>query len=380
MNRLIAGFAVVLSVLLYGATLALAAPQTTIAKSAIVVDLSSGTLLLDKDSAVRMPTASMSKTMTVYMIFDAIKNGRLKLDTTCPVSEKAWKMEGSKMFVVLDSQIPVEDLLKGVIVQSGNDATVVLAECLSGSEERFAAEMTAKAREIGMTGSNFMNASGWPHPEHYSTPRDLALLTWRLISDFPEYYHYFAIKEFTWNNITQQNRDPLLGKVEGADGLKTGHTEEAGYGLIGSAQRGGRRVIMVLSGLTSMKDRESEGMRLMNWALDSFKRARLYKAGAEVGRAKVIYGLSRDVPLVLADHADMTIPIRLTPQEIAASVQYESPIIAPLKKGERVGSMKVTVPDIGTQEFPVVTGADIAQKSFIGRTFEKIILAVGADK
>lgn len=382
MNRLIAGLAVVLSFFLTSATFAQTAPtgQQTIAKSAIIVDLGSGVVLLDKDSSLRMPTASMSKTMTIYMVFDALKRGQIRLDTKFPVSEKAWRMQGSKMFVELGSEIAVEDLIKGVVIQSGNDATVVLAEGLAGSEERFAADMTLKAKELGMTGSNFMNASGWPDPNHYSTPRDLALLAWRIIKDFPEYYKYFGIKEFTWHGITQQNRDPLLGRVAGADGLKTGHTEEAGYGLIGSAQRGGRRVVMVISGLTSDKDRASEGTRLMNWALDSFKRARLYKAGTEVGRAPVAYGLTKEVPLVLTQDVNMTIPIRAMPTDIAASIHYKSPIIAPVKKGEQVGVMKVTVPDIGTREFPVVTAEDVVAKGFMGRTFEKIIHSVSTPK
>ncbi|HEY8963430.1 MAG TPA: D-alanyl-D-alanine carboxypeptidase family protein, partial [Alphaproteobacteria bacterium] len=326
------------------------------------------------------PTASMSKTMTMYMVFDALKSGKIQLTTMCPVSEKAWRMGGSKMFVEVGKEVSIDDLIKGVIIQSGNDATVVLAECLAGSEDRFAADMTAKARELGMTGSNFMNASGWPDPDHYSTPRDLALLAWHIIKDFPEYYHYFSMTEYSFNGITQQNRDPLLTRVKGADGLKTGHTEEAGYGLIGSAQRNGRRVIMVISGLASMKDREAEGTRLMNWALDSFKLARLYKAGAEVGRAKVAYGTVKEVPLILTQNVDMVIPIRTTSTDIAASLEYKAPIIAPLKKGEQVGVMKVTVPEIGTKEYPIVVGDDLIAKGFMGRTFEKIIHAVSAPK
>ena len=381
MNRLIAGLAVFVLVFcsfMEGASAQQA--QSTIAKSAIIVDLNSGAVLLDKDSTLRMPTASMSKTMTIYMVFDALKNGRITLDTTFPVSEKAWRMQGSKMFVELGSQIRVEDLIKGVIIQSGNDATIVLAEGLAGSEDRFAADATARARELGMSGSNFMNASGWPDPNHYSTPRDLALLAWHIIRDYPEYYKYFGIKEFTWHGITQQNRDPLLGRVTGADGLKTGHTEEAGYGLIGSAQRNGRRVVMVLSGLKSDADRASEGARLMNWALDSFKLARLYKAGTEVGRARVVYGLEKDVPLVLADNVDMTIPIRSTPADIATSIKYNAPLTAPVKKGMQVGTMVVTVPGIGTKEYSVMAAADVAEKGFIGRVLESIIHSVGSGK
>jgi len=381
MNRLIAGFAFVFAVFVGTLTPAFADnAMTTTARSAIVVDLNSGAILLDKDADKRIPTASMSKTMTIYMVFDALKKGQIRLDSMLPVSEKAWRTGGSKMFVKVGDSVSVEDLIKGVIIQSGNDATVVLAEGIAGTEERFAADMTNKAHELGMTSSNFMNANGLPDPNHYSTPHDLALLAWHLIRDFPEYYHYFGMTEFTYNGIHQPNRDLLLSKVPGADGLKTGHTEEAGYCLIGSAQRQGRRVIMVITGLPTVADRETEGARLMNWALDSFKVARLYKAGAEVGRAPVIYGLTKDVPLVLTKDVDMTVPIRIMPADIAASISYNSPIVAPLKKGEQVGVMKVTVPGIGTKEYPVVTGADVVEKGFMGRTFEHVLHAVSTKK
>lgn len=231
-----------------------AEPMTTIATQAIIVDASTGTILLDKGANDRMPTSSMSKTMTIYMVFDALKEGRLKLDDEFLVSEKAWRMEGSEMFIKVGDKVKIEDLIRGVVVQSGNDAAVALAEGLAGSEEAFAEAMNARAKDLGMTGSHFVNASGWPHPDHYSTPRDLALLAYRIIHDFPEYYHYFSEKEFTYNNIRQQNRDPLLGKLPGADGLKTGHTEVAGYGLIGSAKRGDRRLILVVNGLKSQQD------------------------------------------------------------------------------------------------------------------------------
>jgi len=352
------------------------AAQETIAKAAIVIDTTTGAILMEKNATERMPTASMSKTMTAVVVFDALKRGALTLDSTCRVSEKAWKMQGSKMFVELGSDIRVEDLIKGVIIQSGNDATIVLAECVAGSEERFAGLMNEMAARFGMTGSHFMNASGWPDPDHYSTPRDLALLAWRLVTDYADYYKYDAIREFEWHGITQQNRNPLLGKVEGADGIKTGHTEEAGYGLIGSAKRNNRRVIMVISGLNSDKDREAEGIRLMNWALDSFSVKKLLTAGTIVARAPVVYGAAREVDLVIAKDVVSTVPATYNPKDLQLKVKYQTPQIAPIAKGTQIGTIEVTLPEMASvQTYPLLAGSDVARKGFISLTFEKIIQA-----
>ena len=230
-----------------------AATMETQAEEAFLVDFQTGAVLLDKNADVRMPPSSMSKMMTAYMVFERLKDGRLSLDDELPVSEKAWRKGGSKMFVEVGDQVRVEDLLRGVIVQSGNDACIVLAEGLAGSEEAFAEQMTAKGREIGLTGSNFTNATGWPDENHYVTARDLATLAERIIVDHPEYYHYYSEKEFTWNDIRQGNRNPLLYRNVGADGLKTGHTEAAGYGLTASAMQNGRRLLLVVNGLPSVR-------------------------------------------------------------------------------------------------------------------------------
>lgn len=371
MRRLLAAIAVLLSL-----TTPAFAAQDTIAKSAIIIDTATGAILLEKDANHRMPTASMSKTMTAVVVFDALKAGRISLDTKCRVSEKAWRMQGSKMFVELGSEIAVEDLIKGVIIQSGNDATVVLAECIAGSEERFAGIMNEMAAGFGMTGSHFMNASGWPDPDHYSTPRDLAILAWRLVTDYADYYKYDAMREFTWHGITQQNRNPLLGKVDGADGIKTGHTEEAGFGLIGSAKRGGRRVIMVLAGLNSEKDREAEGIRLMNWALDSFAVKKLLAAGTVVARAPVVYGQAKTVDLVLAKDVISTVPATYNPKDLQLKVKYKTPQIAPVAKGAEIGVIEVSLPEMSSvQTYPLLAGADVDRKGFIGLTFDKIIQA-----
>lgn len=362
------------------ATLALISPASaleTSAKSALIVDTSTGTVLLDKNANMRIPTASMSKTMTAYMVFEALKSGRITLDTKFPVSERAWRMQGSKMFVELGAEIPVIDLLKGVIVQSGNDATVVLAEGLAGSEERFAAEMTQKAHEIGMTNSNFMNASGWPHPDHYSTARDLTLLSWKLINEFPELYKLFAIREFTWHGITQPNRDPLLGRVQGADGVKTGHTEEAGYGLIGSAERRGRRIVMTISGLSSSAERQAESVRLMEWALNAFKTVRVFKAGTPLTEVPAAYSTTKTVPVALSKDVIVTAPVRAMAKDFKSTITFNTPIMAPMAKGTPVGTLTIEVPELGKHQYPVVLAADLSRKPWFARQLEKIVHMAG---
>src|SRR6218665_153533 len=280
----------------------------TKAKQAIIVDVNTGVILYEKDAHSRMPTSSMSKVMTTYMLFEELKKGAIKLDDTILVSEKAWNMGGSKMFIGVGDRVKVEDLIRGIVIQSGNDATVAVAEGLAGTEESFAEAMTARAKEIGMKETNLKNASGWPDPDHYSTAHDLAILAYRTIQDFPEYYHYFAEREFTYNKIRQPNRDPLLGAVAGADGLKTGHTEAAGYGLMGSAIRDGHRVVMVINGLESMAERKEEGVRLLEWGFRNFDRKKLVKQGEAVDRAAVWLGKSPDVELVAAKDLDIVMP------------------------------------------------------------------------
>ncbi|HSK39613.1 MAG TPA: D-alanyl-D-alanine carboxypeptidase family protein, partial [Arenibaculum sp.] len=243
----------------------------TIARQAVLIDATTGTVLFEKNADERMPTSSMSKIMTMYMVFDAIKQGHLSLDDTLHVSEGAWRMQGSKMFVELGNPIPVEDLIRGVIIQSGNDASVVLAEGLAGSESEFATRMTQRAHELGLTASNFTNATGWPDDDHYSTASDLAKLSDRIIADFPEFYHYYSETEFTYHDIKQGNRNPLLYRNMDVDGLKTGHTEAAGYGLAASAERNGRRLILVVNGLSDMQARADESARLLEWGFREFE-------------------------------------------------------------------------------------------------------------
>ena len=353
-----------------GLAVVLASPPVsaieTTAREAFLVDATTGRVLLDKNSDVSMPPASMSKIMTTYMVFERLKDGRLSLDDELPVSEKAWRMGGSKMFVEVGKTARVEDLLRGVIVQSGNDACIVLAEGLSGTEEAFAEEMTRKAREIGLTGSSFANATGWPDPNQRMTARDLATLAKRIIEDFPEYYHYYAETEFTYGGIRQMNRNPLLYKSLGADGLKTGHTEEAGYGLTASVVQGERRIILVLNGLDSRKARGEESVRLIGWAMREYDNYTLFKPGETVDEAPVWLGAAANVPLVMPEGATVTLS-RKARRDMRVKVVYDAPIPAPLRAGQEVAKLVVAAPGEEPLEFPLMAGADVERLGIFGR-------------
>ena len=338
----------------------------TTAREAFLIDATTGRVLLDKNSDVSMPPASMSKIMTIYMVFERLKDERLALDDELLVSEKAWRMGGSKMFVEVGTTVRVEDLLRGVIVQSGNDACIVLAEGLSGTEEAFAEEMTRKAREIGLTGSSFANATGWPDPNQRMTARDLATLARRIIEDFPEYYHYYAETEFTYGGIRQMNRNPLLYKSLGADGLKTGHTEEAGYGLTASVVQGDRRIILVLNGLGSQKARSEESARLIGWALREYDNYTLFKPGETVDEAPVWLGEVANVPLVMPEGVTVTLS-RKARRDMRVTVVYDAPIPAPLRTGQEVAKLVVNAPGEAPVEFPLMAGADVERLGIFGR-------------
>jgi D-alanyl-D-alanine carboxypeptidase (penicillin-binding protein 5/6) len=352
----------------------------TIAREAIVVDAATGTVLFDKASNTRMPTASMSKVMTLYMVFEALRDGKISLQDQFTVSEKAWRMGGSKMFIQVGTQVAVEDLIRGVAIQSGNDAAVALAEGVGGTEEEFAAAMTARAKEIGMLNSNFRNASGWPDPDHYSTAHDLAVLAYRIVTDFPQYYGYFGETEFSYNNITQQNRDPLLGRLAGADGLKTGHTEEAGYGLIGSAQREGRRIIMVVNGIDSMKNRADESVRIMEWAFRNFELKTIYGRGQEVVRVPVWLGSAPSVAAVAEADVKALLP-RIGGGGVGVTAITDAPAHAPIDKGDRLGTLVIEVPGQPRQEIALVADDSVAREGFFGRIGARLSnLAGGSDE
>jgi len=350
---------------------AVAEALDTKAREAILIDPSTGTVILNKNADEQMPPASMSKLMTAYLLFESIKDGRVSLDDKFRVSENAWRKGGaasgsSTMFLPPKSEVRVEDLIRGIIVQSGNDACIVVAESLAGSEEAFARRMTDKAQELGMTGSNFMNATGWPHPEHRTTARDLATLSTRIIQDFPELFSYYSEREFTYNGIRQSNRNPLIYGYAGADGMKTGHTSEAGYGLTGTAKQGDRRLIVVVNGLKSSKDRASESARILDWGFREFDNYALFKAGDTVEIAPVWLGTKPTIELKIDRDVHLTMS-RKSRRAMKVTVRYQSPIAAPITAGQSVGTLTIEAPDFETIEAPLLAASDSQQLGMVGR-------------
>lgn len=343
---------------------------TTTAKQAIIVDFETGSVLFEKNADERMPTSSMSKVMSIHVLFDALKNGKINLDDELLVSEKAWKKGGSKMFVEVGKTVSVEDLIRGIVIQSGNDATIVVAEGLAGSEDAFAGALNRKAKELGMNNSHFMNASGWPDPNHYSTARDLALLAEATIKEFPDYYKYYAEESFTYHGIKQENRNPLIYKNIGADGLKTGHTEDGGYGLIGTGVKDGRRVVIVLNGMESMNERSSEASRLLQWALNGFTNITLFNRGDDLDKAPVYLGVKSEVGVKVSEPIQITIP-KLFESDLKIEVEYKSPLKAPIAKGTEVGVVKVFIPKGDVVTVPLVAGEDVADMGFMMKIIAK---------
>lgn len=341
-------------------------PFDTIARQAILVDADTGAVLLEKNADERMPPSSMSKLMTAYVVFDQLKQGRLQLTQEMPVSERAWRMGGSKMFVQLGTMIPVEALIRGMIVQSGNDACVVLAEGIAGSEQQFAELLNTTGRRIGLNNSNFRNATGWPDPEHRMTARDLSILARRIIQDFPEYYRYYNERSFTWNGISQDNRNPLLARVAGADGLKTGHTEEAGYGLTGSVKRNDRRLILVFNGLPSMRARSEESERLMEWAFREFENVVLFRASETIEDVPVWLGDRASVPLVGGRDVVLSLP-RVWRNRLQVKLRYDAPLPAPIARGQEIGRMEVSGQGVPAMTVPLIAGADVARLGLLPR-------------
>ncbi len=343
----------------------------TIAREAFMVDVKTGHVLLEKDADVSMPPASMSKLMTLYLVFERLKDGRLSLDDEFSVSENAWRKGGaasgsSTMFLEPRQKVRVEDLIKGIIIQSGNDACIVVAEAISGSEKNFAVEMTEKARELDMLNSSFANATGWPDPGQRMTARDLSILARALISEFPEYYKFFAEKNFKYNGIRQSNRNPLLYKTMGADGLKTGHTSEAGYGLTSSALRDDRRLVLVVNGLNSVRARSSESERLIEWGFREFNNYALFKKGEEVTQAELWLSEKQTVGLVIDQDVEVTLP-RKSRREMKVTVKYDGPIPAPIKKGQQLAKVVISAPDTKSVEIPLYAAEDAGRLGFVGR-------------
>jgi serine-type D-Ala-D-Ala carboxypeptidase (penicillin-binding protein 5/6) len=355
---------------LLAATLALAPPAAsafeTAAREALVIDDGTGMVMFEKNADTPIPPASMSKLMTLYMLFEALRDGRVTRDTEFTVSAKAQAMGGSRMFVEAGTSVPVEALIQGIIVQSGNDACVVVAEGLAGSEDTFAEQMTKRAHELGMTQSHFENASGWPAEGHVMSARDLVTLSRHIIDDFPEDYAYFQETEYTWNGITQPNRNPLLTMGLGVDGLKTGHTQEAGYGLVGSAMQNGQRIIFMVGGLGSEAERKSETESIVKWAFGAFDTMKFFDAGAEVAQAEVWLGATPQVAMVAPKTLQLLVP-REDRSGVKAQVVYNDPIEAPIAQGQKLGALRVDVPGHDSVSFDLVAAADVPRGGLLTR-------------
>jgi D-alanyl-D-alanine carboxypeptidase (penicillin-binding protein 5/6) len=363
-------------------TLAAAPPFNTAAPIAYMKDLSSGAILYAKDADRRIPPASMAKMMTVHLAFHLIKKGEIKLGQMCQVRPETWQQwhgpeAGSTMFLSPGEQVSVENLLHGIVTLSGNDASVALAECIAGTEPSFAAQMNAEAKRLGMNNSHFGNSNGWPDEGvTFTTAHDLALLAEATIQEAPDLYKAFYSKEsFTWGRtlggnqpITQANRNPLLGRVQGADGLKTGHTEEAGYGFTGSAEQNGRRLIMVVAGLGSFNQRIEESVKFMDWGMRAWKSQPLFKQGKKVGEAQVQLGGDDHVDLIAPRDLAVTLPAGLaTGGSMRVKIVYEGPVEAPIKQGQHIADLVVTTSDTTPQVMPLVAANDVGEAGFFAR-------------
>ncbi len=341
----------------------------TQATSAWLYDVGTDTVLYAKNADIPKPPASMSKLMTIYMLFEALRDGRVALDTTFSVSTKARQMGGSTMFLDETDRPSVESLIKGMIVQSGNDACVVVAEGLAGTEDAFARQMNARAREIGLTDSTFTNASGWPDPNHRMSARDLGRLANRIITDFPEYYSYFALEEYDFDGrspANRFNRNPVLGLGLGADGLKTGHTEEAGYGLVGSAMQGDRRVIFVFSGLQSQAERRTEAEAMINWGFRQFIEKKMASKGDILGEVPVWMGDQQRINLTIAEDLELLVPA-IGQDSVETRIEYRTPLEAPVAAGSQVAELIVTAPDMPEKRIPLVSDRDVTRGGFLPR-------------
>jgi len=341
----------------------------TAARAAMVMDYDTGTVLLSKNADEPLPPASMSKLMTLNMVFEALEAGRITLEEKFSVSEQAMSIGGSSMFLNTQDRISVDELIKGVIVLSGNDASVVLAEGLGGTEAEFARQMTVRARELGMMNSTFVNATGWPGEGQLMSARDMVFLARRLIKDFPQFYSYFAMTEFEFDGRTPDNRfnrNPLLALDIGADGLKTGFTDEAGYGLVGSAVRADRRVIVMINGMESAAARSNEAERLLNWAFREFSMNTLFEGDTEIARADVWLGGAEQVGMAPVEDISLLLSYQVLPG-ITAKVSFEGPIEAPIAKGDMLGELIIDIPESGVQRFPLAATEDVAAAGFADR-------------
>ena len=367
-----------LSVLaLSAATFSSAYAIETKAKNAILMDYDTGEYLYVKDAFVPVPPASMSKLMTIYILFEKIKNGTLSLEDTFTVSENAWRKGGAKsgsstMFLPIGDTVTVENLIKGILIQSGNDACIAVAENLAGTEEDFAVMMNEKAAELGLKNSHFENSTGLPSPDHKMSVEDLAKLSRLLIRDFPEFYPIFSQKTFAYHNIIQGNRNPLLYTMPDADGLKTGHTEEAGFGLAASAKRGNRRIIGVMNGMSSNKERSEEAEKLMNWGFREFDNYKVFKQFQRIVSVPVYMGSEKNLDLVVGEDVLLTLP-RDAAKEAKLTAVYKKPVKAPIQQGEKLGEVRLEVPGQETRHIPLYADHAVEKLGFFGRIKSNIL-------
>lgn len=355
-----------------------AANYQSLAPFAYLKDMSTGAVLFSQAADQQMPPASMAKMMTTHVAFDLVKQGKLKLDQKFRVRAETWQKwhgpaAGSTMFLSVDQEVSVEDLLHGIVTLSGNDACVVLAEGISGTEEAFVDLMNAEAKKLGLKGSHFTNSNGWPDERQVVTPHDLAIIAERTIKDYPELYkQFYAVDSFTWGQtmggapITQPNRNPILGKVRGADGLKTGHTEAAGYGFTGSAEQDGRRLVMVVSGLTSWDERVKESIRLMEWGFGAWDAKPILVNGKVALRAPVFLGDAPDVGITAAPGTKVSVPKAIV-SGVGAKIVYDGPISAPIAKGQKIAELVLTVPGLAEQRVPLVAAEAVEKAGPLGR-------------
>ncbi len=377
--------AALVSLMTVGAAISKAAEIDSSAEFAFVTDFGSGKVLMEKQPDALMKPASMAKIMTVYIAFERIVDGSLSLDDTFLISEKAWRKGGSKTFVEVGKEVSIRDLLYGVAVQSGNDAAIAIAEGISGTEEGFAEEMNFVARKLGMENTVFRNSTGWPHVEQHTTARDLNILATALIREFPadrypELYPMFAEKDFTYNGIKQRNRNPLVYGTQGADGLKTGHTAESGYGLVGSAYRDGQRIIMVLNGMKSMKQRSSESRRLIDLMFREFKLYRFYEKDQPVDRANVWLGTKNKIDLVLEEPLHLVMA-RSDRRKMKVSVNWNDPVPAPITAGQPIGTLVLELSS-GKMTYPLLAAENVDGLGMfdrVGEALKYLIFGAGAD-
>jgi serine-type D-Ala-D-Ala carboxypeptidase (penicillin-binding protein 5/6) len=365
-----------LSLAVLSADSALAQLYETKAKTAMLIDFDTGTVLFEKDADVKFPPASLAKLMTMEVVFNALKTGKLKLSDTFFVSENAWRnggaeSGGSTMFAKLNSEIALSDLIQGVIIQSANDGCIIIAEGMAGSEAGFAGLMNERAKAIGLKGSYFTNSTGLPDPQQHVTARDLAQLARHIIREYPEYFRFYSQESFTWNNITQKNRNPLLTMGIGADGMKTGYTEESGYSIVGTVKRGEQRLIAVLLGMETMNERAEESRKILDWGSRAFEKVRLYDAGEIIGEASVYGGAKPGVGVVGQAPVEIYLPIGFR-DRIRAQITYTGPLVPPVEQGARIATLKVWIGDALSQETPLYAGETVDQGGLQRRAIDAL--------